>query len=177
MQPKMMRMGIQQAEEKILLLLRRHIVTNISWVLTAVAMLLAPMLISQLSMPIDLPSRFVTATVVLWYLLTSAVVLEGFLSWYYNVFIITDERVIDVDFKNLIYKNVSAAKIDNIEDVTVQMGGAIRNVLNFGTVLIQTAGERVQFEFEDVPNPQEVSKFLNELILEEEQEKLEGRAR
>lgn len=175
--PKSVQMGIQQQEEKILLLLRRHAITNFRWLFSALLMGLAPFVMAYLLLPWTLPDRFITATLVLWYLLTSAVVIEGFLSWYYNVFIITDERVIDVDFRNLIYKNVSAAKIDNIEDVTVQMGGAIRNVLNFGTVLIQTAGERVQFEFEDVPNPQEVSKFLNELILEEEQEKLEGRAR
>lgn len=176
-QPTQVRMGIQQSDEKILLLLRRHWITNVKWITIFGLMLIGPVMLSVFVDQMFLPSRFMTATVVLWYLLTFGIALEGFLSWFYNVFIITDERIIDVDFVNLIYKNISAAKIDNIEDVTVQMGGAIRNVLNFGTVLVQTAGEKTQFEFEDVPNPQEVAKFINELMLEEEQEKLEGRAK
>jgi hypothetical protein len=75
----------------------------------------------------------------------------------------------------LIYQNISAAKIDNIEDVTATKGGALRSVFDFGTVHIQTAAEKTQFEFEDVPHPSQVTKLLNELILEEEREKNEGR--
>lgn len=175
--PKNVRLSIQEGEEKVLLLLRRHFITNTGWILVVLAMALAPFFVNLFPIINFLPLPFSLATTMLWYLLTLGVALEGFLSWYYNVFIITDERVIDVDFLNLIYKNVSAAKINNIEDVTVRMGGALRSVLNFGTVLIQTAAEKTQFEFEDVPKPQDVAKFLNELMLEEEREELEGRVR
>jgi uncharacterized membrane protein YdbT with pleckstrin-like domain len=171
----MVNFGIQEQSEKILMVLRRHFITNFNWIAVIVIMAIAPIILNYLPITPFLPYRFAVATWILWYLLIFGIGLNGILSWYYNTYIITDERVIDVDFVNLIYKNVSFAKIDNIEDVTTEMGGALRNVLNFGTITIQTAGEKTQFEFEDVPHPQEVSKLLNELILEEEQEQIEGR--
>jgi len=100
---------------------------------------------------------------------------ETFLTWFFYVFIITDERIIDVDFLSLIYKKVTVAKIDNIEDVSATIGGAIRSIFNFGTVEVQTAGSDAKISFEDVPQPSKVKQLLNELILEEEREKIEGR--
>src|SRR5690606_33517842 len=100
---------------------------------------------------------------------------ESFLTWFFHVFIITDERIIDVDFISLIYKQVTSAKIDNIEDVSSITGGAVRSIFDFGTVQIQTAGARPEIAFEDVPHPSRVKRLLNELLLEEEREKIEGR--
>jgi hypothetical protein len=124
-----------------------------------------------------LPPNFVFAVRVGWYLLVLGYVLESYLTWFYNVFIITDERVIDVDFVNLIYKNISAAKIQSIEDITTVMSGITSSIFNYGTVKIQTAAAIVEFDFEDVPQPAKVTAFLNELLLEEEREKIENRVR
>ena len=67
---------------------------------------------------------------ILWYLLTAAIAFEGFFNWYFDVFIVTDERIIDVDFKNLIYRNITMTKIDKIEDVTYTVSGAIPSMLD-----------------------------------------------
>lgn len=171
----------QDREEKIILLLRRHIVTNIPWSLSALILFSLPLgiyFIGPRVLPLSiLPFRYHVVLVVAWYLMIIAYSFAEFLSWYYNVYIITDERIVDVDFHSLLYKKISETKIDNIQDVTFESGGLLRSMLNFGTVYIQTAGEKREFEFEDIPNPDRVSKVLNELVLEEEQEKLEGRVR
>lgn len=165
----------QHFEEKVLLLLRRHPVTQLGWIATAFLLLLVPFLFSAIGLLTFLPANYQFAGMVGWYLLVIGFSLESFLSWFYNVYIITDERVIDVDFYNLLYKNISSAKIDNIEDITTEAGGVLASVFNFGTVKIQTAGSVTEFEFEDVPQPAKVTAFLNELLLEEEREELEGR--
>jgi len=175
--PSGVRFETQEREEEVLLLLRRHAITNVGWVLIVVLLLLAPLVLGFFPLLEFLPGRFFFITLVAWYLMTIGYGLEQFLSWYFNVYIITDERIIDIDFKNLIYKEIAAAKIENIEDVTFRIGGALRNVLNFGTIYIQTAGEKREFDFEDVPRPEVVTKFINEMILEEEKEKIEGRVR
>lgn len=167
----------QERKEKIVLLLRRHWFTNLGWVLMSLFFLVIPVFWVLVPAFDFFPLRFQIMIVVIWYLMTIAFVFERFLSWYYNVFIITDERIVDVDFHSLLYKEVSETKIENIQDFTFVMGGLFRSMLNFGTVYIQTAGEKREFDFEDVPNPDRVAKVLNELILEEEREKLEGRVR
>ena len=102
---------------------------------------------------------------------------EKFLGWFFNVYIITDERVIDVDFYSLLYKQISDAGLDKIQDMTYRTNGIAGSVINYGDILIQTAGEQPNLEFEAVPRPAEVVKILNELITQEEQDMLDGRAR
>lgn len=167
----------QDPKEEVLLMLRRHFITNVPWIFGFVAMILAPLTLSFFPVMDFLPDRFKTITLLFWYLFSVGFALEQFLSWYFNVYIVTDERVVDVDFYNLIYKEVSSTKIDKIEDVTYVTGGALRSLLNFGTVTVQTSAEKREFEFEDVPHPEKVTGFLNEMILEEEQEAHEGRVR
>ena len=91
--------------------------------------------------------------------------------------IISDERVIDVNFVNLVYREVTDANVDEIQEVTVEMGGAIWTFFNFGNVLVQTAADVPRIVFEAVPQPDRVAKILRELRLQEEQEKIEGRVR
>jgi hypothetical protein len=57
------------------------------------------------------------------------------------------------------------------------MSGITSSIFNYGTVKIQTAAAIVEFDFEDVPQPAKVTAFLNELLLEEEREKIENRVR
>jgi len=175
--PKNLNFETQDPEEKILLLLRKHPITNVPWILTSILGLFAPAILYIVPLIGFLPARFQFITIVFWYLLVIGYIVQQFLDWYFNVYIITDERIIDFDFYSLIYKRVSETKIDRIEDVTYQMAGVTRSIFNFGTVYIQTAGEAREFDFEDTPQPQQVAKLLNELQLQEEQEVLEGRVR
>ena len=167
----------REKNEEVVLLLRRHPITNVRWILIFLIMVFAPLVLSTFPFLDFLPGNFQFIAILGWYLVTIALALENFLTWFYNVNIITDERVVDIDFHNLIYKEVSDTNIDRIQDVTYRMGGAIRTVFNFGDVLIQTAGEKPNFEFLNVPNPHKVAKILQDLRIEEEQEKLEGRVR
>jgi hypothetical protein len=161
--------------ENVLLLLRRHPITQITKFLAVIVMIIVPFFFSQISFYYLLEGNFQTAISLLWYLIIVGYSLESFLTWFYNVYIITDERIIDIDFLSLIYRNVSAAKIDKVEDITAVTSGVAQSIFDYGTIHIQTAAERTEFEFEDVPHPTRVTQFLNEMLVEEEKEKIEGR--
>lgn len=175
--PTNLRFETQERKEEIVLLLRRHLITNVSWLaMTSIAALLPLPIVGFVSLDfIPAPYRLIITFV--WYLFTFAFAFEKFLSWFFNVNIITDERIVDIDFPSILYKDISETKIDQVQDVSVKVGGFIRSLFNFGDVLIQTAGTVPEICFDAVPNPEQVSKILNELILEEEQEKLDGRVR
>jgi uncharacterized membrane protein YdbT with pleckstrin-like domain len=164
-------------EEKVVLVLRRHPITNIRWVLIAILMIFAPILLSFFPLLEFLPGNFQFITILGWYLITTAFVLQNFLTWFFNVDVVTDERIVDIEFYNLIYKQVSDAQTNRIQDITYKMGGALRNIFNFGDVYVQTAGEVPNFEFLAVPNPERVVEVLQQQRIEEEKEKLEGRVR
>jgi len=173
--PQNLSFSSQQKNEQILLLLRRHPITQIGWIVIAAVMLAAPLIFGFIPFFDFLIPKYQVAGVIGWYLLTLGFILQSFLTWFFNVNIITDERIIDVDFYNLLHRDVSAAKIDNIEDVTEVTGGTLQSIFDFGSVVIQTAGTQQKLEFEDIPQPAKVTRLLNELILEEEKEKLENR--
>lgn len=168
---------VQHEDEPILLLLRQHPIVNIRWMIIATLMLLAPLSLNFFPLLDWLPERFQFVALIGWYSLTFGFILENFLIWFFNIYIITDERVIDVDFFNLLFKKVSEAKIENIEDITSATGGFLQSVIDFGEVRIQTSAEIPQIEFDKVPHPGKVATFLSEMLVQEEQEKIEGRVR
>lgn len=175
--PPNIRFENQEAKEKIILLLRRHWITNLPWILIAGLMIILPPFVRTFPFFTFLPGRFQLMALIIWYLLTIAFIFEQFLIWFFNVNIITDERIVDIDFYSLLYKEVSDCPIDRIQDVTYTMGGVTRTVFDFGNVLIQTAAEVTQFEFLAVPQPRRIAAVLRDLMIEEEKEKLEGRVR
>jgi uncharacterized membrane protein YdbT with pleckstrin-like domain len=175
--PKNLRFETQQKKEKIVLLLRRHPITNLPWILLTIFLIFAPFLIKRL-IPLDFISgNYQLILFLCWYLLTFAFAFEKFLTWFFNVNILTDERVIDINFPTLLYREITETKLDKIQDVNFKTGGYIRSLFNFGDVLIQTAGAIPEICFEAVPKPERVLQVINQLLYEEEQEKLEGRVR
>ena len=160
----------QEKQEKILYLLRRHVVTNTGWLVGVFIMFIIPPALMSLSLSYGwdvssiVPLRYQGILTLIWYLLTVAFALESFLSWYFNVYIVTNKRIVDIYFWGLLYKNVSEATYENIEDVTYSTGGVLQTMFNFGSIIIQTAAEQREFEFDGVPNPAEIYDKITDLV-------------
>jgi hypothetical protein len=155
-------------KERIIMLLRQHPIMNARWIITTALLLTGPTIISLFGIFSLLPTGFPLIISLSWYLVTSAYAIEGFLNWYFNVYIVTTERIVDVDFYNLIDKRVSSAEIDKIQDVSYTTGGVIRTMFNFGNITIQTASEVPEFDFGAVPNPEKVTKIIDDLRMKTE---------
>jgi hypothetical protein len=160
----------REKEEKIILLLRQHPIINLKWIAGTIVLVFIPTLVRFFNIFSDLPTGVELVVTLAWYLVTMAYALENFLSWYFNVYFVTDERVVDVDFYNLIDKRVSEAGLDKIQDVSYTTAGVLGTILNYGHVFIQTAAEVSEFQFESVPSPEKVVKIIGDLkpnIMEE----------
>jgi len=162
----------RDSDEKIILVARPHWITNLSWILTTIVLIIAPSLLRFVPIINNLPTKFEILGIFAWYLITFAFSFEKFLSWYFDVYIITDERVIDIAFNNLLDKKFSEAKLSMIQDITSRVSGVSQTMFNFGTVYIQTAAEVSEIQFELVPNPEKIIKVLQ--ILRENEEKRGG---
>ncbi len=173
--PRKISLDILAKDEQIILVLRQHPITQAKWIFAVIGMLLLPALFSTAGIFDFLPGRYQFAAGLGWYLLTFGLVVESFLKWFYRVYIITDERLIDVDFLSMMYKDVSTTKLDKIEDITSMNAGFLGSMIDYGTVIVQTAATKQEIQFESVPHPSKVTSLLNDLILEEELEKYEGR--
>jgi hypothetical protein len=155
-------------QEEILVVARPHWITNLSWILISILMILAPALLKFIPIIKDIPTKYSSLGILVWFLLTFAIIFENFLSWYFDVFIITDKRVIDIDFNNLLDKKFSEAKLSMIQDVTSRVSGLGQTMFNYGTIHIQTAAEISYITFDKVPHPEKIIKILQ--LLREEKE-------
>lgn len=167
----------QGEKERIHLFLRKHFITNVPWIFFSMLLLLLPLIVAQLGGVLPFPGFFTPQLrfiLTLFYYLAifGFVIFVNFINWYFNVYIVTNERVVDVDFINIIYREVSSTRLNLIQDVTVRTGGVIRVIFDYGDVFIQTAGTEVNFDFHAVPHPQTVAREIE--IFMQEARKREG---
>ncbi len=164
----------QQDDEEIVLLLRAHPITNVGWILLALLMLLAPTLVMQLGIFGSVPSGFIFIGKMTWYLVTLMYAFEKFLYWYYSVFIVTNERVVDIDFDNLTYRNITYANLNHIEEPEMIRGGFVRSIFQYGDLLVTTASEKPSLEALGIPWPQKAVDIISRLAEELEKRRERG---
>lgn len=155
--------------EKILLFLRQHPIVNISWIFFAIVMFLAPFILAPFFPPFQfLPPNYQFVLFLFWTLCIFGFIVEHILMYLFNSFIVTNQRIIDIDFYSLIYKTVSYAQLERIEDVDTQVGGVLFSLIDAGNIVVQTAAEVPQFEIDLVPHPAKVARLINELTMKTE---------
>lgn len=120
----------------------------------------------------QVPQAFMIVFLIINYLLVLIIAFEGFLHWYFNVYIVTDKNIVDVDFHSILFKNIDVAPLRNIEDTSSQMGGILNSFFHYGDVFIQTAGNARNIDLESVPRPHHVADFILD-----EAHKIYGRGR
>jgi hypothetical protein len=162
-EPRGVRFADKDRDEEALVVLRRHPVTNSPWIILMLLMVLAISPAIHFGWLSNLPAGLQTTLIYAWIVLALLVGWSGLLAWYFNVSVISDKRVIDIDFHDLIYREISDANLEKIEDVTHNMGGLFGIIFNFGDVYIQTAGVKPQIEFLKVPHPAQVASTLRKL--------------
>jgi membrane protein YdbS with pleckstrin-like domain len=167
----------QDDDEAVILFLRQHLIVNIPWVILSIFFLTLPSVFIFFPPFANLPTTYQFVVPLLWYLFVFGYSLSQFMGWFFNIYIVTDERIVDVDFINIFFRKISTAKIDEIQDVNVQASGAIETFFGYGSLFIQTSSAVPEFEFVAIPHPDRVGKILNQLIDHEEQEKIEGRVK
>jgi len=159
----------QEPGERIILLLRQHPVTFLPSVLVIVLLSLAPIFLQSvvegtLLDIYSLPLRVRVLFLLLWYLLAFGYGILSFLSWFFNIYLVTDQRIIDLDYFGFLFYRLSEAELGQIQDVTHQVGGVLRTIFDFGDVSVQTAAETCVFDFSDVPAPARVHDLITDLI-------------
>lgn len=167
--PEKISFNTQEQDEKILLFIRRHFVTNTSWIVFSGGLLLLPLLFFYLNNIFHfisdiIPYQFLVISLISYYLLILTYAFINFITWYFNIVLITDKRVVDIDFSDLVYKNVAETKLSLVQDVSYAQVGALSSLFNYGNILIQTAGSIDNFELAKAPNPQKIVDVIENLI-------------
>lgn len=90
--------------------------------------------------------------------------------YYLDVWVLTDQRLIDIDQKGLFAREVAVLRLDKIQDVVSKQSGLIPTILNYGDVHMQSAGTEREFIIYHVRHPKKVRDMLMEQQEEKSQE-------
>lgn len=160
----------QKPHETIILLLRSHFITNLSWILITIVLTLLPLIILTLLsnfgfnfLSTSPANRFTIVFTLFYYLLVFSYVFVSFLHWFYNVFLVTSERVVDIDYSDVVVHNIAVASLSHIQDVNYTQSGFIATFFNYGDLFVQTAGNERNFEAHSVPKPREATHIIGDL--------------
>jgi len=117
--------------------------------------------VGQLEIVIPHPSTslvfFLSST---WTLLMWAKLFSVWTDYYLDIWIVTSNRVVNIDQKGLFNREVSTLQIERIQDVTFEINGIVATILGFGDVHVQTAGEKEEFLIKGISNPEGVKRKI-----------------
>lgn len=155
--------------EEVILFLHRHWFTLASKIGVIIAGGLLPFVIlvifGQFIIAHDLLSIFTLIWsayyMVLWYVIFYSLTMYTLDTW-----IVTNMRIINSVQHGFFNRRISELNLNNVQDVSINMEGAVPTMMNYGNVEVQTAAVEHRFLFEQVPNPQQVKDEVMKAVTE-----------
>jgi len=176
--PADLEFDVQNPGEIIYIMMRKHFFTNFPWVWRAIVVILLPLLLILVVNNLTLEGRkflledivskvsstFWLLALLAFYSGVTTYIIGNFLNWYFNIYLVTNERIIHIHFKIFTGKMVSEASLEKIEDISQQIYGFFPSIFNYGDVYVQTAAEKARFLFKSVSDPSWFRDVLGDLV-------------
>jgi hypothetical protein len=156
----------QEEKEKVLLVLHRHWFDISSQFLVVIGMLFL-LLGSFIVLPRVFPAidqganhNLFLFLENLFFMLAWIILFLIWVDYYFDVWIVTDQRIVNIEQKGLFSRVVSELGLEKIQDITTDVKGVIPTFLNYGDLQVQTAAEQERFLFHNIPDPYEVKSVI-----------------
>lgn len=108
-------------------------------------------------------SKVSTVVLVLGVVLTAIILLISAVYAYIfgnNVMLVTTDKIAQVLQRSPFNRKISQLNISDVQDVTVNQAGIFSRLLNFGTLVIETAGEQQNYTFTFAAKPHYCAKEI-----------------
>lgn len=171
-------LNLHEAEE-INLVVRHHWAGFLGTFGLTFMMGLVPLLIVYVSYlvfsdNIDTYFPFIVIAVSGFYLFLLTFLFGSWIDYYYDIIFVTNERILNVNQKGLLSREISELSLHQVQNVTTQMDGFIQTFFNFGNLIIETAGEGTTdnqmkhgiqgyFSVAAIPDPNRIARIILEL--------------
>ena len=161
----------QEPNEKGIMLLRRHWFTFLLTLLLYavlsilpffVLLVIWPSVVGVVSGTLTWPLFIIILSI--YYLSIWTFLFHAFVDFYLDVWVITNERIINIEQKGLFSRVVAEQRLFRVQDVTAEIKGFFPTLLKYGNLYIQTAGQEQRFIFKNVPDPDEIVQIIHESV-------------
>lgn len=164
--------GTQNPGEKVYVLVRRHWIANVGWVFRSALYIFIPFIVAWL---LPIVSKFLNITNnpipdKTWLILAFAFysvlltnIIRNFVEWYYDILIVTNERILDYEFSPFSGYSIKEAALENIQDIKEILKDFWGGIFRYGDIEAKTASDRGKLNFEQVPHVTLVRDILSDL--------------
>lgn len=173
----------RQPDENVVMVIRKHVIVYVHNILIFLLACILPLTVFLLIWSSRFPlAQGGTVAVIgylgasLYFLYGLALLVVAFLNDEFDLFILTDHRLIDVTQVSFLKRTVATTPLDQIQDTTSDIQGILGTLLNFGSVDVQTAaGLASNFTIDHVPDPAMIARtILNQAEEHKEKERIRG---
>ena len=102
----------------------------------------------------------------IWLLIVWTSAWGRFTRYYLNLWVLTNERIVNVKQVGYFDREVSSLFLNRIQDVTTDIEGVLPSLLNIGTINVQSAGATEKFYMHDIPRPTEMRDLILKYVPE-----------
>jgi signal transduction histidine kinase len=156
-------------DETVLYVFRKHpIVMRKGLIISSFAVLVGPVYTLALTYikPDSPPSiNFFFFSIFASFVLAWILFIPSWMSWHFSVFIVTDQRLIQITQRGFFNRSVVDMALRQIQMVNYEVAGLQETLLGFGTIMMQTlVGDLI---IHDVHHPAKTQKRLLEILRRE----------
>ena len=157
----------QKSYEHIVYVLRRHPVTFIPAIFLFLVLLLAPAAVFYLittlfpelisnevyyAIGVLFGSTYILGVLLIFY--------TQFVEHFLDIWIVTNDRILDVEQINLFSRTISELDLFRIQDVTTDVHGVFATLFQYGNVSIKTASQNIDVVFRQVSHPNKIREEI-----------------
>lgn len=159
----------KESDEKVFMAVRRHYFVLVKQSLIFLFFFIFPVIIwtalhyLEINLTEYIFFPILILVISLYYLFVALFAMIKWIEYYYDVWIITDRRLIDIEQKSLFNHITSELRLDKIQDVTFEVKGFLPSVFHYGNIYVQTAGAVQRFSFEEIPKSQQIKRLIIDL--------------
>lgn len=98
-----------------------------------------------------------------WLVYWVGAILYDYINWFKDRYIITTQRVIEINQKGFFKRRVSEIELDKIHHITHAVLGVFATIFNYGSVSIQSAGNH-DVNLDHVASPADIQEDIARLV-------------
>lgn len=107
-----------------------------------------------------IPTSAIGVAVVIYLILVGLIAVLALWVWWENRLVLTNKHVVQYTRLGIFNHSISQLNLTNVQDVTYSQRGVLANLLDYGDVVVETAGEQVNFVFRYVPDPEPIASQI-----------------
>lgn len=155
----------QRQDEEVLMMVYRHWYVVAAPAIKALVIILLSFIIPiWLNLGGLIFSYAISTTIYyLWIVFWISYVVYIYFNWLQDRFIVTNQRIIDIDQRGMFRRRVSEVELEQISGITHEVVGFFPTLLDFGTVVIR-AGGADGLTLKQVANPAMIKEDITQLV-------------